>query len=907
MRLLNRKIWLVLAIIVVAVMAFIFFSRKEEIDFNTQVKPIFNKKCIACHGGVKQQAGFSLLFREEALGNTEAGRPAIIPGRPDKSELIRRITHNDPEERMPYKHEPLTAAEIKILKRWIKQGAMWGEHWAYTRIKEEPIPDYSNAWIKNNVDRFIYQQLKKQKLNHSAEAGKPELLRRVSLDLIGLPPDSIIADKYLADNSEKAYENLIDSLLASPAYGERWTSLWLDLARYADTKGYEADNGRSIWKYRDWLIRAFNADKPYNDFLTEQMAGDLLPNPDDTKYIATAFHRNTMTNDEGGTDNEEFRTAAVIDRINTTWSVLMGSTFNCVQCHSHPYDPFKHEEYYKFMAFFNNTRDEDTESDYPLLRQYKDKDSATFEKLTAWLQQYAPGKETDEQIQFLKTWQPLVFVSRCDELVNAATSGSAIELRNNGTCRIKDVLLNNSTQFMFRYVTIHNGGSLAIYLDSLNSKPYKVIPFAKTLKGWEVVTATITPVPGKRTLYLKYINPTIDAKHLNGTVFEWFRIGNALPGNAKPGYATASQWFNELIKSNPETTPVMMENQDDRFRSTHIFERGNWMTKGNEVTADVPHILNPIAQGMPKNRLGLSIWLTDKKNPLVARTMVNRLWEQLFGNGLVETLEDFGTQGAAPTHRELLDYLAWKFMHDYQWSIKKILKEIVMSATYRQDSKVNEELLQKDPYNKWYARGPRVRLSAEQLRDQSLAVSNLLSKKMYGVSVMPFQPEGIWHSPYNDAKWKMSEGEDQFRRAVYTYWKRSAPYPSMITLDASAREVCVTKRIRTNTPLQALATLNDSSYIVMARHLAYRMQQTSNNAKDQIAKGYNMMMYKPATPGRLEALMKLYDKARMKFKDNPDATFETIGVNNQHNNAEAAAMVVVANAMLNMDEWVNKN
>jgi Protein of unknown function (DUF1553) len=309
----------------------------------------------------------------------------------------------------------------------------------------------------------------------------------------------------------------------------------------------------------------------------------------------------------------------------------------------------------------------------------------------------------------------------------------------------------------------------------------------------------------------------------------------------------------------------------------------------------------------PKNRLGLAMWLTDKKNPLTARTMVNRLWEQLFGYGLAETLEDLGTQGIPPTHKELLDHLSWKFMNDFNWSLKKLLKEMVLSATYRQDSKVNEELLRKDPNNKFYARGPRIRLSAEQLRDQSLAVSNLLSKKMYGQSVMPFQPEGIWLSPYNGAVWKMSNGEDQYRRSVYTYWKRTAPYPSMITFDGGPRAVCITRRIRTNTPLQALTTLNDSSYLVMARHLAYRMQeQGGKEITGQIQKGYEAMMYKPITEVKLNALVELYNKSINKFKKDEDATCEMIGVMDEHNNAETAALVVVANAMLNLDEWVNK-
>ena len=903
----SKKILLVAALMVMVVLIYFFVFPHSKIDFNTQVKPIFNNKCISCHGGVRAKSDFSLLFREDAMKPAKSGKYPIVPGKPGESEMIKRITNNDPDERMPYKHEPLSKKEINILRQWIKQGAQWGEHWAYIPVKETEVPSSSNKWIKNDVDQFIYKKLKEEKLSPSDEADKATLLRRTSLDLTGLPPTDATAQKFLNDNSTNAYEKLVDDLLSSPAYGERWTSLWLDLARYADTKGYEKDDGRNIWKYRDWLINAFNEDKPYNDFLIEQLAGDLMPNPDDAKYIATAFHRNTMTNDEGGTDNEEFRTAAVLERVNTTWSALLGTTFNCVQCHSHPYDPFRHEEYYKFMAFFNNTRDEDTETDYPLLRHYTGDDSVKLYTVTEWVKKNVSEKEAKEQYDFLKTWQPVYNAWLSDKFINAAMTGSLVELRNYGTCRLTNVSLDNSTQFMVRFITIHNSGSLHIYLDSLNTNPYKVIPVWSTTKGWDFATVAIDPVSGKHNLYFKYVNPSIKPEHENGILIEWVRFSQPFPGKDKPGYRETKKMFDSLMYSKPETTPVMIENNNSMFRSTHVFERGNWMVKGETVTPGVPHVMNPFPAEAPKNRLGMALWLTNKKNPLVARTMVNRLWEQLFGFGLAETLEDMGTQGIPPGHKELLDHLSWKFMNDFNWSIKKLLNEMVQSATYRQDSKTNDELNNKDPYNKFYARGPRVRLSAEQLRDQGLAVSNLLSKKMYGKSVMPFQPDGIWRSPYNHTKWMLSSGEDQNRRAVYTYWKRSAPYPSMISFDGGSREVCITKRIRTNTPLQALTSLNDSTYIVMARHFAFRMQELGGNTiQKQIQKGYEAMMYRNISATKLNALVELYNKSIAKFKNDKDAVCEMMGAMFKNNNAETAALVVVANAMLNLDEWVNK-
>jgi mono/diheme cytochrome c family protein len=904
----SRALLIGFALILTTLLVSYLYWPSDKIDYNTQVKPIFNKKCIACHGGVKQKAGFSLLFREEALGNTESGRPAIIPGNPDESELIRRITETDPEERMPYKHEPLSKGEIEILTQWIKQGAEWGEHWAYLSVKDEPVPGITNQWIRNDIDNFILNKLQAEKIQPSSQADKPTLLRRVSLDLTGLPPEKSVASKFLNDTSDLAYENLVNELLASPTYGERWTSLWMDLARYADTRGYEADRSRTIWKYRDWLIKAFNDDKPYNEFLEEQMAGDLMPNPDDAKYIATAFHRNTMTNDEGGTENEEFRTAAVLDRVNTTWSALMGTTFNCVQCHSHPYDPFKHEEYYKFVAFFNNTRDEDTQAEYPVLRQYSGTDSLKLLQVKDWLTKNISPEKGNEYYTFLKTWQPTINSLLCDEFKNAALISSwHAGLRNQGSCRLQNVTLDNRNQLMVRYTSQYEGGQWSIYLDSLNGRLLKTIPISNTKNEWKILTTDLPLVSGTRNLYFKYYNPSIKSLDETGVMFEWFQFGQNFPGKGKTDFDVAYKNFNELMYSKVEATPILIENNQEQLRATHVFERGNWLVKGDEVTPEVPQIMNPMDISAPKNRLGLAMWLTDKKNPLVARTMVNRLWEQLFGFGLVETLEDFGTQGIAPTHKELLDHLSWQFMNDFDWSLKKLLKEMVMSATYRQDSKTNDELIRKDPENKLYARGPRIRLSAEQLRDQALVVSNLISKKMYGKSVMPYQPDGIWRSPYNGDKWMMSKGEDQNRRALYTYWKRTAPYPSMLTFDGGAREVCVTQRIRTNTPLQALTTLNDSTYFVMAQSFAFQMQLLEfNDVKKQIQKGYESMLFKPISDNRLNALVELYSKSMITFAKDKKAAHEIVG-EGRTATPETAALVVVANAMLNLDEWVNKN
>jgi len=731
------------------------------------------------------------------------------------------------------------------------------------------------------------------------------LLRRVSLDLIGMPASASLAKQFLSDNTVGAYAMLVDSLLASPHFGEKWAALWMDLARYADTKGYEADRGRTIWKYRDWLIRAFNEDKPYDRFLTEQLAGDLLPGATDAEYIATGFHRNTMTNDEGGTDNEEFRTSAVLDRVNTTWAAVMGTTFSCVQCHSHPYDPFKHDEYYKFVAFFNNTRDEDTGEDYPLLRQYDD--TVELSRVVNWVKQNGSEEQAKESYAFLKTWQPAYNAAKCDSLVHCEVNSSLVDFRSHAACRLKNVDLTDKDHLLFRYAGIVGGGVWKIHIDSPTGDVIAAIPLPQT-KGFQMTEASLKAVNGKHDLYFTYTNNNLKKVDDSGVIFEWFAFAEDFPGKRNPGYQAMKNTYWKLLTANVPTTPVMVENPSDMRRESFVFERGNWMVKGNKVEPDVPHSLNPFPPEAPRNRLGLAMWLTSRLNPLTARTMVNRLWEQLFGTGLAETLEDLGSQGVPPTHVELLDWLSYRFMQDDHWSVKKLLRTLVMSATYRQDSKVTAELLQKDPNNKFYARGPRVRLSAEQIRDQALCVSGLMSNKMYGPSVFPYQPLGIWTTPYNEAKWTQSRGEDQYRRAMYTYWKRSASYPSMVAFDGVSREVCSSRRIRTNTPLQALATLNDSAYVDMARHFADRMQkEAGNDVKMQIGRGFELATLRTIDDRSLQALMKLYKTAFSQFKDNTTKRSGMVGSADMRAKPETAALTVVANAILNLDELVTKN
>jgi hypothetical protein len=881
------------------ILAYYLFWPQQKIDYNTQVKPIFNNKCISCHGGVKREANFSLLFRQEALAAAESGKKAIIPGDPDHSELVKRIHSTDPEERMPFKKEPLTKDEISILTQWIKEGAEWGNHWAYVKIEPQKIPA-ATSWAKNEIDQFIFEKIKGQGLVPSPEANKATLLRRASLDIIGIPANTKTSKVFLQNSQSTAYEILVDSLLASPHFGERWASTWMDLARYADTKGYERDDSRSIWRYRDWLIKAFNQDMPYNQFITEQLAGDLLPQPTDDQFIATAFHRNTMTNDEGGTENEEIRTAAVLDRVNTTWEAMMGTTFACVQCHSHPYDPFRHEEYYKFMAFFNNTRDEDTYADYPLLRHLEKKDSAELAKLVDWIDKHDSKEKAQDVFKFVKTWQPAINSLQADQFVNSELSDTKwLIFRNNAKCRLAKVDLSSANQLIYRYQSYNENGTWTIHLDHPQGKILKTIAIKSKTKQWTITSVDFEPAGGIHDLYFTYTNPNLKTPEESGMLFDWFHFTESIDVSQQ------SPFWNLLTKETP-TTPIMIENVPALHRASTVFVRGNWLVKGDTVEPITPHSLNAFPADAPKNRLGLAQWMTSKDNPLVARAIVNRVWEQLFGSGLAETLEDLGTQGIPPTHRELLDHLSWKLMNDYQWSLKKLIREMVLSNTYRQTAHVTNEQIEKDPFNKFYGRSSRVRLSAEQVRDQALAVSGLLSPKMYGPSVMPFQPDGIWLSPWNGQTWKKSKGEDQYRRAIYTYWKRSAPYPSMITFDGATREVCTARRIRTNTPLQALVTLNDSVFVEASRQMAISMMKQNNTVADQISAGYELAIGQKISKEKLVVMQRLYATALNKYQAKKNTM-----VSNRKQAPEdvppVKALSLVANAILNLDEFVTRN
>ncbi len=916
----SRKrliVYLIIAL-TVSVVAWVSVNRQERIDFSADVKPILNKHCITCHGGVKKNGGFSLLFEEEAFAVAESGEPAIRPGDAAHSNFIKRLTEDDPELRMPYNAPPLSKEEIDVLRRWVNEGAKWGEHWAYTLPQSVPIPKPRFSWqslfgrneaFPSDIDYFIQAKHKAAGMTFAPEADRETLLRRLHLDLVGIPPTVEQVAAFVGDPRENAYEIRVDSLLQSGHFGERWAAWWLDLARYADSKGYERDGIREIWAYRDWVINAFNTDMPFDQFTVEQLAGDLLPEPSKDQLIATAFHRNTMNNDEGGTDNEEFRVAAVMDRLNTTYQVWLSTTFECVQCHSHTYDPFKFEEYYKSYAFFNNTRDEDTYGEHPKLRLYNDKEQGQIDSIKTWLAQYADADQLSSVSLFLTTLEPKYHAHYCDSLQNGALVDTKwLGMRHGGSARMKSITLDGKQMLFLNYFSAAPGGSLEIRADAKDGRVLATYSLPST-QSRKLAAIPLATMEGVHDVYLTFRNPSI-ASSQPVCMVEWLAFRPKLAGDEDPSYAQKMSDLVQLLEHQPPAVPIMVENPADMARTTRVFERGNWLVQGDTVTPAVPMALNDFPKGAPANRLGFSQWIVSKDNPLTARTLVNRIWAQLYGRGLVEPLGDMGTQSTPPIQRELLDWLALEFMHDMEWNMKSLIKELVMAKTYRQSSMITEEALAKDPSNDYYARGARFRLTAEQIRDQALAVSGLLSQKMHGPSVMPHQPDGVWMTVYSGESWQTSEGEDQHRRGIYTFLKRTSPYPSFLTFDASSREVCLVDRIRTNTPLQALTTLNDPVYLEAAYHLGIQMAAGDQaSVEDAIAKGYRRAMLRDLSDEKREALVKLYQEAYTYYAADPEALekFNSDFRTTERGDARVAAFSVVANALLNLDEFLTKS
>jgi hypothetical protein len=937
----------------------------ERIEFNQHIRPIFTAKCTSCHGGVKKAGGVSFVYHDDVRGTGISGKKIVVPGDPGASELIRRITSTQANYRMPPVDHgtPLSSREVALLRSWIEQGANWEEHWAYVRPQSRPVPKVQTpAWVRNDLDAFVLARLETAGLRPEPEQEKARLFRRVALDLTGLPPTTEELDAHLADARPDAYERAVDRLLASPHFGERWAAPWLDVARYADTQGFERDNERKIWPFRDWVIRAINADLPFDQFTLKQMAGDLVPDPQPDDLIATAFHRNSMTNAEGGTDDEEFRIVAAIDRVNTTWQAWMGTTFSCTQCHSHPYDPFPKESYYRFLDFFNHTADHDTSDDFPTLPVATNRNDQ--ERLIP-LQRELARAENDyaarlRELTARTSWTPLEYAS--------ATSTQGVVL---SILRDRDGGDTLQTGPDTPRGTIHTviGRSKAAQLTALRidalMPPDRSVaepgdPFIVSWIEAAVIAADGTETPVKLTHAVAddpqprtWPDQALDRNPPGWGAYpkqhypHWGVFAPEAPVPLPPGatiriklHHTASHdgaqqpvlrrfrlslsdqaAWSETVRS-PEVVdaaarrtrvladigaiptarlPIMRERPPAYKRVTQVFERGDWLNKGKQMTAGVPPLLPPLPKADSPDRMALARWLVAPENPLTARVAANRFWEQLFGLGIVETLEDFGSAGMAPTHPELLDHLALRFQNEHGWGVKRLLRELVTSATYRQASTASQEKRQKDPRNQLLSRGPRQRLTAEMTRDNALAVAGLLSRKQFGPPVMPLQPAGIWRTAYSSGKWETSEGEDRHRRAIYTFLKRSTPYPSFVTFDAPARDTCVPRRIPTNNPLQALVTLNDPVYVECAQHLAQWARGDGEGTPEiWIRRVLRRALVREPDATDVSAMVALYRDSLAHYERQPDLASDLAPSPPQ------AALTVVASAIMNLDEFLTR-
>jgi hypothetical protein len=1014
---------------------------QAPIDFARDIQPILQNTCYECHGPKKTKAHLRLDSRAGVMKGGETGA-IIIPGNGERSLIVRRLLGLDGDDRMPKDGDPVPAAQIAVIRSWIDQGAVWQEtgeaavsssqaghedqpHWAYRRPLRPAPPDVRGAdWVRTPIDRFVLARLEKEGLTPSPEAPLETLVRRVSLDLIGLPPSPQEVDDVLADaardGKDMAYGRLVDRLLASPHYGERWARPWLDLARYADSQGFEKDLPRVMWKYRDWVIDALNGDMPFDRFTIEQIAGDMLPSPTPDQLIASGFHRNAMTNEEGGVDPEESRYEMLVDRVNTTASVWLGTTLGCAQCHNHKYDPFTQKDYYRMMAFFQNadydaqtfgdgTRYFEAAIDVPTPEQEAKKKTiqAEIDRLNAQLKIETPALaraqtawEHEMRLEPSTAWHvltPKSLAADGEVVLRAGSDGSVLasgpnpgeaiytiealaELPRVTAIRLEvlpDPALPKGGpgrdpygNFQLNGFEVEAGGS-HLPIKSIRADeavggtgvdtffPTSLPRNASAPRGWRIdasreekrlprqivftLAQPLETVAGLMKIRLKHqgaavgqslgrfrlsvtssntpqrvvempakLRPILDLAAADRTeqqrkdLAAFYRTV-AVP--LKPARDRIVDLQKELKALAIPTALVMRERVAYERPSAFVRRRGSFMDKGEQVYADVPAALHPLRDDQMPNRLGLARWLVDEENPLTARVAVNRAWEQFFGRGLVETSEDFGTQGAPPSHPELLDWLATEFLHQ-GWRTKAIHRLIVTSATYRQSSDVAPALEEGDPYNRLLARGPRFRLEAEMVRDSVLTASGLLSRKIGGPSVFPPQPEGIWDIPYSSEKWKPSEGEDRYRRGLYVFIRRSATYPSFMTFDATSREHTTVRRVRTNTPLQALTALNDEAYFEAAQALAVRVLRDRTNASpsDRATYAFRLVATRTPKPEELARIAASYARQLERFRKDSDAAARTIkgyaieGIDA----AEQAAWTLVANALLNLDEAVTK-
>ncbi|MEK7793036.1 MAG: PSD1 and planctomycete cytochrome C domain-containing protein [Candidatus Hydrogenedentota bacterium] len=983
------------------------------IQFQTQIRPILEAHCLKCHGPDKRRGGLGLYDRETALLGGDSGERVIVPGDSGASALIRRVSSSDPEERMPAEGDPLTQAEIALLASWIDEGAVWDaddsatklRHWSFIAPEKHAPPSVWRAGrVHNPIDAFILARLERDGLAPSPEADRYTLVRRAHIELIGIPPSPEKVAAFAADERPDAYERIVDELLASPNYGERQARGWLDAARYADTNGYEKDRPRSIWPYRDWVIDAFNRNMPFDEFVIEQLAGDLLPNATESQRIATGFHRNAMLNEEGGIDAAEDWFKRSVDRVNTTAAVFLGLTMGCAQCHSHKYDPITQREYYQFMAFFNDA----TEVTLPLAdekasagRARIEQEAEGLEAWTLWLGRsnseiHAECQDwIEETAEKASSWQ----IVRPDTLHSA--NGATLELLEDGSILATEDIPNDDT-----YEVEFETDGAPITAVRIEALPHESLPGggpgrgvilaegdflltefkAEALSsgskwvsvkiarathdyagegraadqaldghadtGWSIngaigrehaaVFEFAAPVSGKSSRLRLILEQDYIHQHTLGR----FRISvtsdpgpvSALDvpaeieaafvvpeGSRSPEERAVIErhyylrvapklgtWRDKIAKlrgSVPARESTLTMAARISPRETFIHHRGEFLSPTEKVEPGAPAMLPLMEADAPKDRLALARWLVDKRDPLLARVTMNRLWQQVFGRGLVATPEDFGMRSDPPTHPELLDWLAIAFMES-DWNYKAMHRLMVTSSTFRQSSYVTEELLEHDPGNLLFARAPRPRVDAEVVRDSALAAAGLLNLAVGGPSVRPPQPSGVTALAYGSPDWPVSTGADRYRRGLYTYWKRTAPYPGAVLFDAPTGDETCLRRRQSNTPLQALALLNDQVFVEAARSMAWRVMTHDGRLGDRISHLFMLALNRPAALEEAQRVEEFYREMLARFEAGPRRAWEVsgpVGLFESERRAELAAWTMVCRSILNLDEMITRS
>lgn len=1022
-----------------------------KINFDRDIRPIFSDTCYACHGpdNAKRKAGLRLDQRESAFSRREEG-PAIVPGDLSRSNLYRRITSHDKDERMPPPDSgrQLTSEQIALIGRWIKQGAVWNEHWSLLPPKRVPVPHVAAAgWLLTPIDGFVLARLERERLSPSPPADKATLIRRVTLDLTGLPPTPEAVEAFENDPSPSAYERVVDRLLASPAYGERRALRWLEAARYADTNGYQTDGERSMWRWRDWVIDAFNADVPFDQFTVEQIAGDMLPHPTLEQKIASGFNRNHRGNAEGGIIPEEYLVEYVVDRVETTSTVWLGVTLGCARCHDHKYDPFRQKEFYQVFAYFNHVPERgraikignspplikaptsDEKRQLTRLETRRREAQREFDHQSARLADIqAIWERSADRKNLPSDWGPtrrLVGLWSFEGNLRAAPQnlpaanckqgsprfvsspvGSGVELdgrtfinagdvgkfgyfdsfslaawirpagRDAGTIVSRMIDADDGTG----YSVALKGGKLQVNLvqrwldDAIRVETAEPVDcsawhhVAVTYDGTREARGVRIYVDGRpRAIHVQLdeLNQSFEAKEplrigggggpagrfhgaldevriydrvldpldvlilaapdplaticavspakrsaAQGAKLRSFFLETRAPAPLREALASIRSIGEEIERFSRSFPTVMVMEEGDPPRDTHILIRGQYDHPAEKVSPGIPACLPPLATGLPNNRLGFARWLVDPANPLTARVAVNRQLQMFFGQGLVRTTEDFGSQGDRPSHPELLDWLATEFVRR-GWDGKALDRLIVTSATYRQSSNVTRQEIERDPENRLLARGPRKRLSAEMIRDQALAASGLLVEQLGGPSVRPYQPPGLWQD-LNGQTYKPDFGRGLYRRSLYTFWKRTVAPPAMVAFDASTRETCTVRETRTNTPLQALNLLNDVTYIEASRKLAERvLEMPASSPSQRIARAFRLALSRPPSDAEARILRAGYGRRISAFRADPDSARKLLAVGQSPRNerldaAELAAYTTTASLIFNLAETVTK-